>query len=330
MTVGSDIYDFTPLSHLRPGMTVLVEGEQGWEEAVVDDVVFDLYDGPVYDLEVADTYTYGANGFLAKNSIYRFRGADMRNIVEFETPSPTSPSCCSSRTTGRARPSSTRPTRSSPTTSGASPRSSGRGRPGRGDRALPRRRRGRRGPVDRPPDHAPQGLRPCLGRLRDLLPHQRPEPRHRGVPHPRGHPVQGRGRHPLLRPARGQGRAGLPEGHGEPGRRGQREAGDQHPQARRRRLVDRPPRRLRPQPRAHLRRRPARGSGRRGDRPGGQGHRGLPEAARRPPALHRRRAGRRDRSRHAALGLRLRAAGRALHRGRGPHREPGRAGRCGP
>jgi DNA helicase-2/ATP-dependent DNA helicase PcrA len=47
-------------------------------------VVFDLCDGPVYDLEVSDVYTYGANGYLAKNSIYKFRGADMRNIVEFE------------------------------------------------------------------------------------------------------------------------------------------------------------------------------------------------------------------------------------------------------
>jgi DNA helicase-2/ATP-dependent DNA helicase PcrA len=84
MAVGGEIYDFTPLAHLRPGMTVVVEGEEGWEEVVVDDVVFDLYDGPVYDLEVSDVYTYGANGYLAKNSIYKFRGADMRNIVEFE------------------------------------------------------------------------------------------------------------------------------------------------------------------------------------------------------------------------------------------------------
>jgi DNA helicase-2/ATP-dependent DNA helicase PcrA len=84
MAVGDEIYDFTPLSHLRPGMTVLVEERGAWAEVVVDDVVFDLYEGPVYDLEVADTYTYSANGYLAKNSIYRFRGADMRNIIEFE------------------------------------------------------------------------------------------------------------------------------------------------------------------------------------------------------------------------------------------------------
>ena len=67
--------------------------------------------------------------------------------------SPTPRSSCSSRTTGRPRPSSTPPTRSSPTTSGASPRSCGptQGH-GEQDRPLPRRRRGRRGPVGRPPD----------------------------------------------------------------------------------------------------------------------------------------------------------------------------------
>ena len=38
----------------------------------------------------------------------------------------------------------------------------------------------------------------------------------RGAPHAPRHPVQGRRRHPLLRPARGQGRARLPEGGGQP------------------------------------------------------------------------------------------------------------------
>ena len=50
-----------------------------------------------------------------------------------------------------------------------------------------------------------------------------------------GHPLQGRRRHPLLRPPGGQGRAGLPAGRGEPGRRGQRQAGPQRAEAGRRR-----------------------------------------------------------------------------------------------
>ena len=53
-------------------------------EARVDEVDCEDYDGPVYDLEVDPTHTYVAGGVLVHNSIYRFRGADIRNILEFE------------------------------------------------------------------------------------------------------------------------------------------------------------------------------------------------------------------------------------------------------
>ena len=48
-----------------------------------------------------------------------------------------------------------------------------------------------------------------------------PEPRGRGAAHAVGHPLQGHRRHPVLRPARDQGRAGLPEGARQPRRRGE-------------------------------------------------------------------------------------------------------------
>jgi superfamily I DNA/RNA helicase len=54
----------------------------------VDSVEIEDYEGPVYDLEVEPTHSYVADGVLVHNSIYRFRGADMRNIVEFETAFP--------------------------------------------------------------------------------------------------------------------------------------------------------------------------------------------------------------------------------------------------
>ena len=38
----------------------------------------------VYDLDVERTHNFVANGLVTHNSIYAFRGADIRNILEFE------------------------------------------------------------------------------------------------------------------------------------------------------------------------------------------------------------------------------------------------------
>jgi DNA helicase-2/ATP-dependent DNA helicase PcrA len=82
--IDGRIWTFTPLSHLRVGMQVLVEEEGTIVEARVDEVEVEDYDGPVYDLEVDPVHTYVANGVLVHNSIYRFRGADISNILDFE------------------------------------------------------------------------------------------------------------------------------------------------------------------------------------------------------------------------------------------------------
>ena len=82
--IGGTIYKFTPLSHLRPGMLVLVQVGDRLEERRVDDLDYEEYDGPVHDIEVDPTHTYVADGILVHNSVYRFRGADIRNILEFE------------------------------------------------------------------------------------------------------------------------------------------------------------------------------------------------------------------------------------------------------
>ncbi len=84
MAVGQHVYDLTPLAHLRPGMTVLVHEGDAFVEATVDNVAFGHYVGPVHDLEVDVAHSYVAGGVLVHNSIYRWRGADMRNILEFE------------------------------------------------------------------------------------------------------------------------------------------------------------------------------------------------------------------------------------------------------
>ncbi|HEV7722015.1 MAG TPA: UvrD-helicase domain-containing protein [Iamia sp.] len=83
-SIAGAIYDFTPLAHLWPGMTVLIEDDDGFRPVAVDAVEVEEYDGPVHDLEVSPSHTYSAEGVLVHNSIYAFRGADIANILDFE------------------------------------------------------------------------------------------------------------------------------------------------------------------------------------------------------------------------------------------------------
>ena len=82
--IDGQIHTFQPLSHLRRGMVVKVEAPDGIVDATVESVEVVEADGDVYDLEVADIHTYVADGVLVHNSIYKFRGADIRNILDFE------------------------------------------------------------------------------------------------------------------------------------------------------------------------------------------------------------------------------------------------------
>ncbi len=82
--INGQMYSFTPLSHLQPGMKVLVEQKGQLVEANVDEITQTPYDGPVFDLEVDPLHTYLADGMLVHNSIYSFRAADIRNILDFQ------------------------------------------------------------------------------------------------------------------------------------------------------------------------------------------------------------------------------------------------------
>ena len=85
ISVAGAIYELLPLASVQPGMSVLVEQPDGtFAPERVDVRTIEDYDGLVHDLEVAHAHTYIANGILVHNSIYRFRGADIRNILEFE------------------------------------------------------------------------------------------------------------------------------------------------------------------------------------------------------------------------------------------------------
>ena len=85
VAIDGRVYELLPLGSVHPGMSVLTEdGSATLVSTRVEVVEHAHYEGPVHDLEVDQAHTYVANGFLVHNSIYRFRGADIRNILEFE------------------------------------------------------------------------------------------------------------------------------------------------------------------------------------------------------------------------------------------------------
>jgi ATP-dependent DNA helicase UvrD/PcrA len=70
-----------PAGSVRPGMTMFAgDGGYDWVESVER---IEL-DRPVYDINVEGTHNFIANGLITHNSIYGFRGADIRNVLDFE------------------------------------------------------------------------------------------------------------------------------------------------------------------------------------------------------------------------------------------------------
>ncbi len=72
---------FMPAASIRRGM--LMFDENGDFDAVTGVEEVEL-NAPVYDLDVAQTHNFVANGLVTHNSIYAFRGADINNILDFE------------------------------------------------------------------------------------------------------------------------------------------------------------------------------------------------------------------------------------------------------
>jgi superfamily I DNA/RNA helicase len=77
---GSSL-SFLPAASVRPGMTMFAE--DGSYDSVVS-VERIALDRPVYDINVEGTHNFIANGIVTHNSIYGFRHADIRNILDFE------------------------------------------------------------------------------------------------------------------------------------------------------------------------------------------------------------------------------------------------------
>jgi DNA helicase-2/ATP-dependent DNA helicase PcrA len=72
---------FMPASAVRPGMVMFDETGRFDPVESVETLTLDR---PVYDLDVERTHNYVADGLVTHNSIYAFRGADIRNVLEFE------------------------------------------------------------------------------------------------------------------------------------------------------------------------------------------------------------------------------------------------------
>ena len=236
---------FMPASAVRPGMVMVDRGRglrrrrrasSGWSSM-----------RPVYDLDIERTHNFIANGLVTHNSIYAFRGADIRNILEFERDFPNTKVIPLEQ---NYRSTNTILQAANDVISHNRDRKEKNLWSDLGDGEPVR-------VVETEDEHAEARFvaaeiarsdRAGLQRARDRrrLPHERAEPRARGRARPAGHRLPGDRRPEVLRARRDQGRDRVPAGARQPVRRRLADAHREPPAPRHRRHVDRAARRATP------------------------------------------------------------------------------------
>ncbi|HEX9067462.1 MAG TPA: UvrD-helicase domain-containing protein, partial [Ktedonobacterales bacterium] len=78
---GGQVLPFTRAAAVRPGM-LMFDGHGGYD--VAERVESVPLDAPVYDLDIARTHNFIANGIVTHNSIYSWRGANPAVVAQFE------------------------------------------------------------------------------------------------------------------------------------------------------------------------------------------------------------------------------------------------------
>jgi DNA helicase-2/ATP-dependent DNA helicase PcrA len=81
-------FNLIPASQLHPTMIVAVEKNGRIIEDEIIEISHVPYKGNVYDFEVENLHNYLAGGVVVHNSVYRWRGADYRNVRRFQDDHP--------------------------------------------------------------------------------------------------------------------------------------------------------------------------------------------------------------------------------------------------